>query len=237
MSGSNASGTSGATSTGGPNGTTGTISPGGTSDPSETATLSSVDDAHAGQSASDDRTSTPLEAAKAPVSTGLVPLLGTLIAILVVAAGVVCVHDGLVHSGILNGPLWIDHAVTYLDGRHPRDWFYPVGVLLVLIGLLLVFLALRPRPRNEIPLKAQTGVFITKRSVQRLAQAAASNVDGIDTASTSASTSRVNVDVVSLSGETAEVQQRVESSVSRALSALEKPPAVKVRVTSAGGES
>jgi len=179
----------------------------------------------------------PLNAAKPSVSTGLLPLLGTVLAIGVIALGVVGVREGLVHSGAVSGELWFDRSATYLDDKRPESWFYPVGALVVLVGVGLVLMALRPRSRKEVPLKANTGIFISKGSVQRLAESAASNVDGIDTVTASASSSRVTVDATTVTTDHADTRSRVESAVSHALSALEKPPTIRVRLENTGGAS
>lgn len=177
----------------------------------------------------------PLAAAKTPVSSGLLPFVGVLWALAVVALGGVLVREALVHTGAVDGPLYIDKSVDYLDGRAPEDWMVVAAVVAAVVGLLLVALALRPRRRNELALEAQTGVFLTTRSVRRIATAAASGADGVDTSSVTATRGRVSIDATSLAPDTAGAKSRIEEDVRSALSALRKPPTVKASVRSTGG--
>lgn len=181
------------------------------------------------------RQEAPLTAAKAPVVNGALPLLGVLWALTLIGLGGVAVRDVLVDIGVISGRRYVDETLTYLDNRASADWMVLAGVVAALVGLWLVTLALRPRRRKELSVKAQTGVFLTTASVRRIAQAASSDVDGVDTSSVAASRSKVTIDVTTLTADPAEARSRVEEAVQRALSALIKPPTVNVNVRSTGG--
>lgn len=181
------------------------------------------------------RQESPLTSAKAPVVNGALPLLGVLWALTLIGLGGVAVRDVLVDIGVISGRRYVDETLTYLDNRTSADWMVAAGIAAALVGLWLVTLALRPRRRKELSVKAQTGVFLTTASVRRIAQAASSDVDGIDTSSVAASRSKVTIDVTTLTADPAEARSRVEEAVQRALSALIKPPTVNVNVRSTGG--
>ncbi|MEP6526850.1 MAG: DUF6286 domain-containing protein [Nocardioidaceae bacterium] len=166
---------------------------------------------------------------------GALPLLGVLWALTLIGLGGVAVRDVLVDIGVISGRRYVDETLTYLDNRTSADWMVAAGIAAALVGLWLVTLALRPRRRKELSVKAQTGVFLTTASVRRIAQAASSDVDGIDTSSVAASRSKVTIDVTTLTADPAEARSRVEEAVQRALSALIKPPTVNVNVRSTGG--
>jgi Family of unknown function (DUF6286) len=185
------------------------------------------------------RQEAPLTAAKAPVVSGALPVLGVLWALTLIGLGGIAVRDVLLDIGVISGRLYVDETLTYLDNRTSADWMVAAGVVAALVGLWLVTLAVRPRRRKELAVKAQTGVFLTNASVRRIAQAASSDVDGVDTSSVAASRSKVKIDVTTLTADPAEARSRVEEAVQRALSALIRPPTVIInaRSTGSGGGS
>lgn len=177
----------------------------------------------------------PLPRAKTPLGTGFEPFLGVVWALIVVAIGVVGVRDALVSSGALSGRGWGEQAAANLDNRSPQVWIVPVGAALAVVGLLLIVAGLRHRPRKGIRLTATTGVYLSTGSVQRLAQAAASNVDGVDMTAVSATRRRVSIDATTLVTEPEETRRRIEAAVGGRLSALDTPPTIRARVQRAEG--
>jgi hypothetical protein len=183
------------------------------------------------------RQEAPLTASKAPVANGALPLLGVLWALTIIGLGGIAVRDVLVHIGLISGRRYVDETLTNLDNRTSADWMVVAGVVAALVGLWLVTVAVRPRRRKELSVKAQTGVFLTTASVRRIAQAASSDVDGVDTSSVAASRSKVKIEVTTLAADPAETRSRVEDAVQRALAALIKPPTVIVNARSTGVSS
>lgn len=179
----------------------------------------------------------PLSPSKTPVANGVLPLLGVIWALALGALGVLLVREALVHAALIDGRKWVDKSVSFFDGQSAEDWMFIVGVLLVLVGLVLLVVAFRPRRRKELALEAQTGVFLTTGSVRRIAESAASDVDGVDTTSVRASRTKVSVDATTLSSDTDDARSRIEAAVQDALSAVQKPPTVKAEVRSTGGSS
>lgn len=178
-----------------------------------------------------------LHAAKVPVASGVLPLLGVIWALGLIGLGVALIREVLVHANAVSGSLWVAKTVTYLNDRPPMDWMVPAGVAAALLGLVLVVLALRPRARKELAVSARTGVFLTTASIRRLAESAAADVDGVDTTSVSASRSKVVVDVTTLSADSADTKSRIELAVTAALASLTTQPTIKVKVLSVGGGS
>ena len=91
----------------------------------------------------------PLPAAKAPVGPGTISLLGLLWSMLLLGVGVVGVQAALVAAGLLHGTSWLTWIIQQFDGLTASAWMVPAGLVLVLLGLWLVTMALRPgrRPR------------------------------------------------------------------------------------------
>lgn len=170
----------------------------------------------------------PMRPAAERTGSGLVPVVGVLLALCTLALGVVAVHDGLVALGTLSGPAWLEEAVLGVRGTAPETWMVPVGVALALLGLWLVRVALARRTRSEVRLRSRTAVAVEPRDVARLASTAARGVDGVLGATSSADRRKVVVRVTTTGD--AQVQQTVQQVVAGRLSAIERTPAVRVRV-------
>ena len=177
----------------------------------------------------------PMAAAKPPVGVGPVPFVGAVLALVLVAVGVAGIRDALVAIGAVEGEPWIDSVVDTVDGWQPQFWLVPAGIALVLLGVWLILVALRPRSRTGVAVRAATGVFLRTGDVERLAARAASDVDGVLSARSSASHRKVEVRVaVTGGGNTAD---RVRTAVQDALQPLESIPTVQVKTAGSGGRS
>jgi len=169
-----------------------------------------------------------MDAAKAPVGSGAISVVGLVLALLLTAAGLVAIRDALVRSGLLAGQLWTEQTLRALDGLSAAGWMVPVGAALILLGLWLLLTVLRPRRRTAISVTSSTGVFLRLRDVAWLAERAAEQVDGVLVARARATRRAVTVRVRS-TGSSA-VTEGVRSAVSGRLSALDQIPTVKVHL-------
>lgn len=172
-------------------------------------------------------------AAKTPVGPGRVSLLGMLIALLLLAIAVVLAHDTLVATGTLAPPAWLNRAAGALDGLRAATWVLPASIVVALVGLWLLLVALRPRPRTMVRVQADTGVFLRPHGIERLARHAAGDVDGVTGVHASATRRKVDLRVEALGGD--EVAGKVRDAVSESLRALEPQPKVSVKTKLAGG--
>ncbi len=189
---------------------------------------------HASEQDSDTRrpaTVEPLAAAKTPVGSGLISGLGLVWALLVMGLGVLGVQAALVYAGVLTGFSWLTWVFEHLDGLTPAAWMLPLGIVLALLGLWLLYTAVRPRPRTAVALNATTGVFLTPRDVSRLAVAAADEVDGVQDAKASATRTKVTLRITGTGDP--QLGERVKSAVGQQLAGLAKP--LKVNVRTQGG--
>ena len=177
----------------------------------------------------------PMPAAKPPVGVGPVPFVGAVLALVLVAVGLAGIRDALVAIGAVEGEPWIDSVVDTVDGWQPQFWLVPAGIALVLLGVWLILVALRPRSRTGVAVRAATGVFLRTGDVERLAARAASDVDGVLSARSSASHRKVEVRVAVTGG--ANTADRVRTAVQDALQPLESIPTVQVKTAGAGGGS
>lgn len=166
--------------------------------------------------------------AKTPISAGRITALGVVLALVTVALGVVGLHDALVSANAFGGPFWVTSTIHALDGLKPQWWAVPAGALMVLIGLWMLTVALRPRPRTAVALKSQTGVFLRPRDVKKLAARAADDVDGVVATQVSATRRAATMSVV-VTGDDGRISQDVEDAVAERLAALDPPPRLKIK--------
>ncbi len=171
-----------------------------------------------------------LQRAKSPVGPGIQPFLGVLWAVALVALGVVAIRDALVRAGLLGGKEWAEEAAKACDNLTPQVWIVPAGAVAVIVGVVLIVTALRPRPKRGIRLAATTGIYLTRSSVQRLAKTAAAAVDGVDTTAIAGGRRKLEVDATTLAAQPEVTRERIEHAIRDRLSALETPPTVKVRI-------
>ncbi|MFB9377588.1 DUF6286 domain-containing protein [Kineococcus gynurae] len=173
-----------------------------------------------------------LAPAPAPTGSGPIGVVGPVLALLLLAVGVLLVRDALVAGGAIGGSAILPAAVDGARGFAAETWLVAVGVVVVLIGLWLVVTALRPRSRRTLPLRSATNTFLHTSDLARLASGAARDVDGVLSASTSASRSKVTVSVQA----TGPVDDEVRRAVTAAVGVVNPPPRVSVRVSTSGGQ-
>ena len=174
-----------------------------------------------------------LSAPKTPLGAGGITGIGIALSAALVALGIVGVHDGIVGAGWLQGSSWLLAVTERLDGLRPAAWVLPLGFALVLVGLWLLLVAVRPRPRKAIALTAKTGVYLRPRDVAALSIDAAQDVDGVTSASASASTRKMVVSVRTTTSDG--MHDLVSQAVARRLSAVSQPPTIRVVVTTEEG--
>lgn len=167
-----------------------------------------------------------MRSAAQKTGAGPVGVVGPVLAVLLLALGLLLLRDALVSAGALSGAAWLPAAAEALRGFAPATWLVPVGVALALVALWLIVTALRPRSRKTLPLTSSSGTYLHTRDVARLASGAARDVDGVLDATTSASRSTVKVSVTTTSGD---LKGAVTSAVTEALRPLQKAPRVVVR--------
>lgn len=170
--------------------------------------------------------------AKRRVGVGRSPLFGELAALLLIALGVVGVQEAVVRTGVTGAPSWTSATLQWVQSLVPAFWMVVAGVVAVLIGLWALLTAVRPRPRTTSVLEAGTAVEIRSTDLARVAAAHIDGLDGVTDVGVTSTRRRVDVRVTTLAGKDANAALRsdAEQQLLRSLSALTKPPRVRVRV-------
>ncbi|MBA3488808.1 MAG: hypothetical protein H0T78_04550 [Longispora sp.] len=168
-----------------------------------------------------------MKAARQPTGAGPIGLIGPIMALVLTGIGVVLLHDAVFETDAMPGRTWLAVVVDGLDRTTAEWWMIPAGVGIALIGVWLIVSALRPRSRHTHAVTSETGLFLRTRDIARLAAAAAADVDGVLAASSTAGRRTVTVTVES---DRDGVVDLVRDTVGERLSALTRPPKVKVRV-------
>jgi hypothetical protein len=160
-------------------------------------------------------------------------VLGIVLAVLVVALGVLCVREALVADGRVDGTPWLVPAADALDGLAPSVAVAVIGAVVALLGLWLVLQAFGRRRRTRLPVSTagaaaatSTGVTIGVVDAARLARMAA--LDGDDVLAAHATATRRTVTVTVTVPPGAQVTGPVQAAVARQLAPLSAPPSVKV---------
>lgn len=190
-----------------------------------------------------EHTGTTLPAAgRPPVAAPAAGYVGTLIALLLLAAGVVAVRDATVFAGWLDGRPWTSTFIDWLDGLTVRWYTTPLGVLAIVIGLWWVYAALRPRRRTAVAVAAQTSVWIAPADLAHIASAAAELVPGVLDARAKAGLRKIVVTahITSDTGDSS-AGKRIKTAIATAVtdaveSFVASPPKVSVRTRTGGVE-
>lgn len=173
-----------------------------------------------------------MDAAKAPVGVGATPLVATLAALLIIALGVVGVQEALMRSGAITSTSWTYKVLTTLDGLEARWWMFVVFALMALVGLFLMLLVFRRRPRKSLSIAAETGVYLRTKSLARIVEDQVEGAAGLSNVEVVASSSRLRIDATTLQPKdnNLAVADGIRERIAPTLEALSSSPKVKINV-------
>lgn len=177
-------------------------------------------------------TAEPMRAAKAPVGTGPTPLVGQLVALLLVALGVLGVQEGLARSGAVSTS-WTSWLLSRVSGLSATFSLLVLFVVAALVGLLLLVLVFKPRPRKTLTLSSSTGVYLRTGDLARIAQSRVAGADGLADADASAGRRRLAVNVTSVEPRSGndELERDVRARLQPTFDALDNAPRLTVSIT------
>lgn len=147
--------------------------------------------------------------------------VGVLLALAVTVVGVLAIVDGAVRAG------WVGDAEPVLTPLltgpavvTPQPGAAVVGSLLALLGLAVVWLAVKPGERAGVRLGGTAGIWMSRPDLERLVSATAERCDGVLSAHTRATRRHIRVD---LETTTPDVQDAAAGAVRDRLAGLTAP--------------
>ncbi|MGJ9423070.1 DUF6286 domain-containing protein [Aeromicrobium sp. CF3.5] len=172
-----------------------------------------------------------MSAAKEPVGTGSAPLFAQLIALLLIGVGVVAVQHLLVTQGAISGASWLGSVVDAADGvQGSSPAVLTVGIVAVVLGVLLLPVVFKPRPRTSLTLAASTGVHLTPKDVARIVASAVDDADSITDVSVTATRRKVRVRATTVApkNRASEVSSDLRQKTEPLLATFSKPPRLAI---------
>ncbi|RYI99195.1 MAG: hypothetical protein EON52_26450, partial [Actinomycetales bacterium] len=146
-----------------------------------------------------DAASGPLRAGKAPVGTGASPLVAQLFALALIALAAVAVQHLLVLTGTASGTSWLASTVESADGiAGDSPVVLIVGIVAAVLGILLLPIALKPRPRKGIALATTTGAHLRRQDLRRIVESAVEGTDAVTDVDVTVTRRRIRVTATSV---------------------------------------
>lgn len=131
-----------------------------------------------------------------PRTTPVAAATGLLVAIALIALAIVGIHDLFVTQGWAGGHAWSRGAIDGINHSTRADWVIPLAVIALLVGVLLLYVSLKPRRSTHrlVPDEDPSAdVWITPGALGRLAKAASEDVPGVLQAHSKVSRRRIRV--------------------------------------------
>ncbi|GAA1881695.1 DUF6286 domain-containing protein [Lapillicoccus jejuensis] len=169
--------------------------------------------------------------AKAPAAAPATVVTGVLLALVLLGVGVVFLRDALLAAGAVTGTPWLrwfaDKA-ELISASSP--WMLWAGPVAVVIGLVLIVAALKPRKATHWAAE-EPGVHIGRSDAARLVANAAHESTSVVAARADVSGRRaLRVTARTVATDTNGVTAEVDRAVTHRLAALRPTPSIRTRV-------
>jgi len=149
-------------------------------------------------------------------------VVAVVIALALVALAVVSVRDLAISQDWTTGTPWSLALAQAFDGLKATTGVLAIGIAIGVVGLLLVFLAVKPAHSTHLRGKVDSDLWLSASAVAALAQNIADRAPGVISADTSRATGRkIVVDVVTSQDRQA-VTDRVNTAIQSQLQGLTK---------------
>ncbi|KQB87370.1 DUF6286 domain-containing protein [Corynebacterium lowii] len=100
-----------------------------------------------------------------------------------------------------------------------QEWMIPASIVAIVVGLLLLLIAVKPRKRSYLPLESEVSLWARPVDIARYTTATAKRVPGVTTAFTQVRKNTVKLHATATSGDST-LEQRVHDDVHRNLDPL-----------------
>lgn len=142
-----------------------------------------------------------------------VVVAASVVALLPIALAVVAIHDLAVDQAWSSGTSWSQPTVRALDGLTPSTGLVVVSVAVGLVGLLLVWLAVKPARRTHLRTEGESDLWISRTALAALAQNTADRSTGVIAADAAPRRGRRIVVDVTTHDDRREVEDRVRTAL------------------------
>jgi hypothetical protein len=156
-----------------------------------------------------------------------------LVAVGALGLAVVAARELLIMRGTFANAPWIRNTFQWLGRLHWSDWIVPVAVGAIVLGIVFIVAALKPRPRTHLPLAVGDTpiVWLRPTDLARNSSSHANTVPGVLSAHTTVDRKHVTVRVVRTESTPAgDVAISVREAVEPTLSLLGRSPELRVQV-------
>jgi hypothetical protein len=167
--------------------------------------------------------------ANQPADTPAAAGVAVIIALGLIAIGLIAGREFLIRRGVVHTGPWLGPALRWLGRMQWHTWLLAVGFGGVLLGVVLLALAARPRNRRHIGTHGAPTLWLRPTDVARAGTAAALRVPGVTHARTIARTRRVEVHI-GTEHSAPDITEAVRAEVGAAVAELADPPKVRVLV-------
>lgn len=155
--------------------------------------------------------------------------LGILIGLLLIALGALAGRELWVLNADTTWPSWLNPAFEFFRGFEFQPWMGWVGVALLVVGLLLLIVAFKPRPHTHRRLPSEVSLWVRPVDVARYITAHSRRLSGVKATRTAFKRRTATLTATTVAPE-AEVQPAIERSVQeRVQAAFGDTVSVKVR--------
>ncbi|ANY24086.1 DUF6286 domain-containing protein [Gordonia terrae] len=162
-------------------------------------------------------------------------IAGAALGLAFIALGAVAVRDIAVNANWLDGRAWSVTAAEWIADLQWQNWMWPAAVGAILLGLILVWIAIKPRRRTHLELAGGDGMWTRPGDVARRCSAAVSDLPGVLDADTVVTRRKMTCTV----GVRTQVADRalIETTADSVAADLQSPPRVVVRLRERGTRS
>ncbi|AZA10054.1 DUF6286 domain-containing protein [Corynebacterium pseudopelargi] len=160
-----------------------------------------------------------------------VRVLMILFSLLLIALAVICGRELWWVRQEGNGDqAWIRPLLDWIANLGQQDWFFPVGIAIGVLGVVLLILSLKPAPPKYIASDAgaNTRLYLRPIDIARRSTAVAERVTGVYDAQTTVNHKATKITVNVIGNDDPSLAARVEDEVRAHVDKLASKPKVRV---------
>lgn len=173
----------------------------------------------------------PAASVQEPKANPAAKWIGLLFSLFLIAVAVIAGRELFILFSDTDQQSWVEPALSYVGNLEYQSWMFPAGIAAVIVGLILVFIALKPRKKTHHRLIANVPVYLRTIDVVRMCTAAAEKVAGVHDASTDVSKRSVTVTIHGTDPD-GSLSSRVAQAVQPLVERIDGSPTLKVKMES-----